>query len=104
MHKRWKTIAGFSLLGLVIAGAVFVYALSFDYTKPLAPKDSAIGIAWFILCPPTLLFAMCIDCEVSGWGGVVIFSIVGALNAGIYGAIGSVVDSLKRKAKPRNLS
>jgi hypothetical protein len=30
---------------------------------------------------PTLLFTVCIDCEVSGWGSVIIFSLVGVLNA-----------------------
>ena len=103
MHKRRRTIAGFALLGLAIAAAIYVYVLTFDYTKPHGPKDLAIGIACFIFCPPTLLFTMCIDCEVSGWGGVFWFSIVGVLNAAIYVAIGSVVDSLKRRAKPRNL-
>jgi hypothetical protein len=58
-----------------------------------------IGIAWFIFCPPTLLFAMCVDCEVSGWGGVIIFSIIGGFNAALYAAVGAVVDSLQRKSK-----
>src|SRR5437879_3526457 len=33
VHKPWKTIVGFALLGLAIAGACYAHAAFYDYTK-----------------------------------------------------------------------
>ena len=97
-RKPWKTIVGFALLGLTIAAVLYVYAVFYDYTKPPTPTDLALGIGSFILCPPTLLFVMCIDCEVSGWDGLIMYSIIGFLNAALYAAIGAVVVGLRKKS------
>jgi hypothetical protein len=55
-----------------------------------------LTIAWIllVLCPPQFLFVMCIDCEVVGRGGVILYSIVGALNAALYALIGFIGYSL----------
>ena len=91
-------MVGFALLGLAIAGACYAYAAFYDYTKPMHGLDFAVMAISMILCPPQLLFAFCIDCEVIGWGGFIMYSIVGVLNAALYSVIGALVVGL-RKAK-----
>ena len=98
MNKRWKTIVGFALLGLVIAAISYAYAASYDYAKPMNGLRFATMIVSLILCPPQLLFAACIDCEVIGRGGFIMYSIIGALNAVLYAAIGFVVAGLRKKS------
>jgi len=97
MRKPWKTIIGLALLGLAIAGVSYAYAAFYDYTKPMNRLDFAAMAISMILCPPQLLFAFCIDCEVIGWGGFTMYSIVGVLNAALYAAIGAMVAGLRKK-------
>jgi hypothetical protein len=49
-----------------------------------------------ILCPPHLLFAIWIDCEVIGWDGLIQYAIVGFFNAALYAVVGAIFVSLKR--------
>jgi hypothetical protein len=51
-----------------------------------------------ILCPPQLLFASCIDCEAIGWGGFIMYSIIGGLNAVLYAVIGFTLSMLRKGA------
>lgn len=97
MSKSWKTIVGFALLGLAIAGACYAYATFYDYSKPTNVFDVALMIVSMVLCPPQLLFAFCIDCEVIGWGGFTMYSIVGVLNAALYTVIGTLVVGLRKR-------
>ena len=96
MHKPWKTIVGFALLGLAIAGACYAHAAFYDYTKPMNGFKSAVETVSLILCPPQLLFTFCIDCEVIGWGGFIMYSIIGVLNAALYSVIGALVVGLRK--------
>lgn len=98
IRKPWQIIVGFALLGLAIAAAIYVYSIFYDYTKPPNGSDLAVGIASFVLCPPTLLFVGCIDCEVIGWDGFYMFSIIGLLNAALYAAIGAVVVASRKRS------
>ena len=96
MHKPWKTIVGFALLGLAIAGACYAYAAFYDYTRPMNGLKFAVAAVSLILCPPQLLFAFCIDCEVVGWGGFTMYSIIGVLNGALYLVIGALVVGLRK--------
>ena len=98
MRKPWKTIIGLALLGLAIAAICYACAAFYDYTKPMNGLRFAMVCISMILCPPQLLFAACIDCEVIGRGGFIMYSIVGVLNAAFYAAIGSVVVRLRKKS------
>ena len=81
MHKPWKTVVGFALLGLVITAISYAYTASYDYTKPMNGLRFATTVVSLILCPPQLLFVACIDCEVIGRGGLIMYSIIGTLTA-----------------------
>ena len=98
MRKPWKTIVGFSLLGLAIAGASYAYWAFYDYTKPMNGIRTVVATVSMISCPPQLLFVLCIDCEVIGWDGVIMYSIIGLLNAALYAAIGAIVVGLRKKS------
>ena len=99
MRRRWRTIIGFAALGLLVALVLYVRALVYDYTKPISPIDQALGIASFIFCPPTLLLVLCIDCEITGWDGLFIFTIIGFLNAALYAGIAAALVGLRNKIK-----
>ena len=96
MRKPWKTIGGFALLGLAIAGVCYAYGALADYTKPMTGREAALVLVSLILCPPQLLFAACLDCEVIGWGGFIMYSIVGVLNVALYSVIGALVVGLRK--------
>jgi hypothetical protein len=59
-------------------------------------RDATAMLVSLILCPPQLLFAFCIDCEVIGWDGLVQYAIVGFFNAALYAVVGAIFVSLKR--------
>jgi hypothetical protein len=91
MSTRWKTTIGFALLGLASAAVTYVYAALHDFTKPMNTLDFALLLTSVIFCPTQLLFAFCIDCETVGWGGFIIYSVIGVLNVLLYAAIGAGV-------------
>jgi phage tail sheath gpL-like len=92
-REPWEIIVGFALLGLATAAASYGYAVFRDPAKPLILLD----IASIILCPAQFIFAMCIDCEATGWDGFTTYSIIGAANMALYAVIGKIV-SYSRKS------
>lgn len=96
MRKPWKTIVGFAFLGLAIAGACYAHAAFDDYTKPMNGLRSAVETVSLILCPPQLLFIFCIDCEVIGWDGFIMYSMIGVLNAALYSVVGALVVGMRK--------
>ncbi len=99
MPKSRKIVFGFALLGLAVTGICYAFAALHDYSKPWAGLDSALTLLSVIVCPPQLIFASCIDCEVIGWNGFVQYVIVGLLNTALYAAVGAVVASLRKKSE-----
>ena len=94
MYQPKKAIVISASLGLIATVVSYLYADLYDYTVPM--NGIHLTIAWIllVLCPPQFLFVMCIDCEVIGWGGVILYSIVGALNAALYALIAFIGYSL----------
>ena len=97
MSRPWKIITTFSLFGLAVAGASYAYAVFDDYTKPMNGFRFVLWTISMILCPPQFLFVLCIDCEVIGTGGAIMYSIVGVLNAALYAVIGAIFLRLRRR-------
>jgi hypothetical protein len=89
-REPWEIIVGFALLGLSTTAASYVYAL-YAYTKPMNGLDFVLTVVSMIFCPPQLIFVMCIDCEVTGWSGFTMYSIIAALNMPLYALIGKIV-------------
>jgi hypothetical protein len=59
-------------------------------------RDLLAMAVLLILCPAQLFFAFCFDCEVIGWDGFVMYSIIGVLNMAIYAVAGYIVISLRK--------
>jgi hypothetical protein len=90
--RRPITLVGWlGLCGFLIGAALYVYSSLFNYTGPLTTADAFVGILAFIFCPPTLLFVLCIDCEISGSSGVIMFLLIALMNAALYSAIGALI-------------
>lgn len=81
---------------LVIAAASYGAAAFDDYTKQMTGFRLAFWTISMALCPPQLLFVLCIDCEVSGMGGFIMYSIIGVLNVALYAVVGSAFVGLRR--------
>ncbi len=97
MNKRSRLIVGYAFLGLIIAAAYYMDAVIRDYSKPMGAMATILWILSLVVCPPSLLFAWCLDCEVIGWTGVVIYSIIGVLNAALYAAVGAAVTAWRKQ-------
>lgn len=92
MRTGRKTIIGLAVLGLAISGICYAYAAFYDYAEP----TNGLTVILIIVCPTQLLFLLCIDCEVIGRGGLIMYSIVGVLNAALYSVIGALVVGLRK--------
>ena len=99
MRKSREIIFAFALLGVAIAGVCYGFAAFHDYSKPWTGLDSALTLLSVIVCPPQLIFAFCIDCEVIGWNGFIQFAIIGILNTALYAGVGAVVARLRKKSE-----
>ena len=97
--ESWQIIVGFALIGLVVAGTSYACAAFYDYSKPMNVFDFALTTVSVILCPTQLIFVMCIDCEVIGWNGFILYSIIGALNVALYGLVGAAVAAMRKKSR-----
>ena len=93
---RNRAIVIYGLCGFLIGTALYVYSSLFDYTKALTTFDAVVGLVSFIVCPPQLLFVLCIDCEVGGTSGIVMYLLIALMNAALYSAIGFVVLQLRK--------
>ena len=91
MSKGRKLTIGLALVGLAIAIACFVYGEFLDYSRPPNRLDFVVTLVGSMLCPPSLLSLLCIDCEAGTWMGVEMWSVIGLLNAALYGGIGLVI-------------
>ena len=103
--EPWQVIAVFAATGLAVAGACYAWAALYNYAKPMSLREGILVLLSVLLCPTQLLFMFCIDCEVTGWDGFIMYAIIGTLNAGLYALLGLVVVSLRRpNADSSNLS
>jgi len=97
MWKPERIVSWFGLSGFLIGMGLYVYSSLFNYSKPLTDLDMFVGIVTFMLCPPTLLFVLCIDCEVGGVDGAITFLLISLMNAALYSAIGFAVLKLRKQ-------
>jgi hypothetical protein len=102
MRRSWKIILGFALVGLAMAGLSYADAALRDYSKPMNGLDFAMMAASVIFCPAQLIFAACIDCEVVGRDGFIMYSIIGVLNMAMYALLGMIVSLLKRTRRAKS--
>jgi hypothetical protein len=83
---------------LIIAAGTYAEAVFHNYTEPIRTWQTVLALVSFVVCPPQLLFTMCIDCEVIGWDGFAMYAIIAVLNAGLYALIGYIFASARKPA------
>ena len=91
MRTACKSPWFFAVCGVVVTAAIYTHDVFYDFTKPASGVDVMLGIVEIVLCPPYVLSALCIDCEVGTSAGLQIFSIIGLLNGGLYWLIAGFV-------------
>lgn len=99
MTKERRLTIGLALVGLAIAIAYFVYGEFLDYSRPPNRLDFVVIIMGAILCPPSLLSILCMDCEAGTWMGVEMWSVIGLLNVALYSGIGLAIERRLRRSK-----
>ncbi len=94
LKSRWP----FALCGVVVAAAIYTHSIFYDFTKPASTVDLTLIFAEIVLCPPSLLSLLCIDCEVGTSAGLQIWAVIGLLNGGLYWLLASVFVKRRRAA------
>jgi len=78
-----------AFLGLAITGAFVSYQLLTDQ-GPIA-RSSALMLTFLILCPPSILSITTTATEVGTNNFYILWTVIGVLNAVLYGGIRAVV-------------
>jgi hypothetical protein len=89
-----KIVHGLGLCGFLIAAALGIYSSFSTFSPSPSTSEVALGLVSFMLCPPSLLFVLCIDCE--GGQQLPMWAIIAILNYGLYAAVGLLVLWLRR--------
>ena len=97
MSDKLRTILRFGIVGLLVGVVCGIYAAMVDSSHGVG---LFFGLISLVACPPQLLFAFCIDCEVTGWGGLIMYSIIAVLNFVLYSVFGFFVTSLRKHSRP----
>ena len=84
-HKRW-VIGSFGALGLAVAAGYYAYWL---YTFP----DGSLLLS-LLINPPSWLLIAFIDFEVSQQQLLIVWVVIGLLNAGLYATVAALVIEL----------
>ncbi|SRR5216683_6763294 len=96
MSKDWRTILGFTAVGLGITVAFVAYQVLTDSSPP-PPPNIPLYLICMILCPPSFLTIPLIDVEIGSEGIYPLWTIVALINAALYAVIGAAYVGLRRK-------
>jgi hypothetical protein len=96
VNKSWRTILGFAVAGLCVAGLLFAY---FETNPPIgSPFAKPIGVAAIVLCPGALLFAnVDVDMKPHTKAFNEMWSIIAVANCFVYAVIGAAYVRVKKK-------
>src|SRR5579864_4185838 len=98
MRTAFKSPWFFAFCGVMISAAIYTHYVFYDFTKPESAVDMTVGIAEIVLCPPSVLSLLCIDCEVGTSAGLQIWSAIALLNGGLYWLLASFFVRRRRPA------
>jgi hypothetical protein len=90
MSKDRRTVLRFAAVGFAVAVAIVLYSVLTDSSPP-PPPNLPLEVVMLLFCPPGLVGAVCIDCEIGTGGFYVIWFFIGLMNAVLYGVVGSVI-------------
>jgi|SRR6266436_475922 len=95
MSKDWGIILRFAALGLAIAAGIYTYFAFFAVRS--TDLDILVGKVSLILCPPSLLCLWYCSHDVVTGPSIAIWSVIGPLNAALYGLISAAYVGLRKK-------
>jgi hypothetical protein len=98
MSKDRRTVLRFALVGFAVAVAIVLYSVLTD-SSPSPHPNLPLEVAMALFCPPSLLGAVCIDCEIGTGAFYVIWFFIGLINAVLYGVVGSVICYRRSRTK-----
>ena len=93
MKPEDKIVRGFGLCGFLTAAAMGVY-FSFYAVSLSPPLEKALGLVTIVLCPPSLMAVLRIDCE--GAQQLVFWVFIALFNCGLYAAVGFFISWVQR--------
>jgi hypothetical protein len=98
--KFVRLILYFVAIGLVLAMILYLLWSVPTVGGRIGAQDNALMTILSFLCPGTLVFLMCIDCEIGSSPGLFFFLIIAGVNVFAYGAIGAIVAALLTQHPP----
>jgi hypothetical protein len=99
MSESRKIVFGFAVLGLAVAGICYAFSSLHDYSRPMTGFESTLILLSIVVCPPQLILAFCMGCEVIGWSGLFQYAVVGFFNTALYAGVGALVASFLKKSE-----
>ena len=86
-RNTWRSAWRFAVVGLIIAGAFFIY---FETDPPDTRVSSWIAGASILLCPGSFVYVRMIDLEPATEGFVGMWLVIGLTNIVLYGTVGAL--------------
>src|SRR6266849_8014944 len=96
MSKDWRTILGFTAVGLGITVAFVAYQVLTDSSPP-PPPNIPLLLIFMVLCPPSFLTIPLIDVEIGSEGFYPLWSVVALMNAVLYAIVGAAYVGLRKR-------
>jgi hypothetical protein len=97
MSARGRGTLRSAMLGFAVTAVFVAYQLVTDPQSPFA-RNSALMLAFVILCPPSLLSLPFIDAEAGTNGFFFLWTFIGVLNAALYASIRALISRTFKKA------
>ena len=98
-RNTWRSAWRFAVVGLIIAGAFFIY---FETDPPDTRVSSWIAGASILLCPGSFVYVRMIDLEPATEGFVGMWLVIGLTNIVLYGIVGALFSGRLRNHDPSN--
>ena len=96
MPKLLKVVLSLAALGLAVTVVIAAYlALTLSAASPVPPLSDRLFATFVILCPPSLLSIPIIDAEPGTGAFYFLWSVIGLINAVLYGGVAAVVGFLR---------
>jgi len=96
--SRSKTIGRTAVLGFTITAVFVTYQLITDVQSPIS-RNPLLMVAFVVLCPPSLLSVPVIDAEVGTSAFYFVWTVIGVLNAALYGGVRALLLRWPRKVQ-----
>ena len=88
--RGWLRVS-LACLGFLITVIFWAYSAFSHYPHVMNVKTAALVITLVVLCPPSLLSLPFWETEPDTMPGIIIWAVIGLINAFLYGSIGALL-------------